>query len=137
MDERQPKKRTLRPGLELLSESLGEGPLVEPGNTYLIRLKMWLNKGDPVRWPSPWGAVDHSHLEDNGETLISDLRIDRHSLFNGLFHGVGGMRIGGVRRLLIAPHLAYGGRGVPEIIPANALLTVEVTILQERLFTAR
>jgi FKBP-type peptidyl-prolyl cis-trans isomerase len=49
-------------------------------------------------------------------------------LISGLFYGVEGMRVGGTRRLEIAPHLAYGDRGVPGIIPANAVLTAEITI---------
>ena len=43
------------------------------------------------------------------------------------------MHVGGTRTLRIAPHLAYGEQGVPGVIPANALLTVEVTVLWERL----
>jgi FKBP-type peptidyl-prolyl cis-trans isomerase len=39
------------------------------------------------------------------------------------------MRVGGTRRLEIAPHLAYGDAGVPDVIPAGAVLTAEVTIL--------
>jgi FKBP-type peptidyl-prolyl cis-trans isomerase len=39
------------------------------------------------------------------------------------------MRIGGTRRLEIAPHLAYGTRGVPAVIPSNAVLTAEITIV--------
>lgn len=116
----------MRPGLELLSDIPGDGDAVERGHTYPTRLKIWLNKGDPVRWTSPWGNIDRARLEDNGQTLISDLRIDRHNLFNGLFQGIDGMRIGGVRRLRISPHLAYGERGVPGIIPANAVLIVEI-----------
>ena len=50
-------------------------------------------------------------------------------LVSGLFYGVDGMRVGGTRRLEIAPHLAYGDRGVPDVIPANAVLTAEITIL--------
>ena len=38
------------------------------------------------------------------------------------------MRVGGTRRLEIAPHLAYGDRGVPGVIPAGAVLTAEITI---------
>ena len=41
------------------------------------------------------------------------------------------MRIGGVRKLRIAPHLAYGEEGVEDLIPANALLVVEVSVLKE------
>ena len=122
----------MRPGLEMLSDSPGGGTPVERGHTYLTRLKPWLNKGDAVRWTSPWGNIDRARLEDGGQTLISDLRIDRNNLFNGLFYGIDGMRIGGVRQLRISPHLAYGKRGVPGIIPANAVLIVEVAFLEER-----
>jgi FKBP-type peptidyl-prolyl cis-trans isomerase len=60
------------------------------------------------------------------------VRIDRRSLIAGLFYGIDGMRIGGVRRLEIAPHLAYGERGVPGIVPAGAVLTAEIAILESR-----
>ena len=49
---------------------------------------------------------------------------------NGLFYGVEAMRIGGTRRLEISPHLAYGDRGVPGVIPPAAVLTAEITILE-------
>jgi FKBP-type peptidyl-prolyl cis-trans isomerase len=32
--------------------------------------------------------------------------------------------------LEIAPHLAYGDRGVPGVVPAGALLLAEITILE-------
>ena len=41
-----------------------------------------------------------------------------------------GMRVGGTRRLEIAPHLGYGKRGVPGVIPPDAVLTAEITILE-------
>jgi hypothetical protein len=44
------------------------------------------------------------------------------------------MRIGGTRRLRISPHLAYGKRGVPGVIPADAVLDVEIHVLEERVF---
>jgi FKBP-type peptidyl-prolyl cis-trans isomerase len=43
---------------------------------------------------------------------------------------VEGIRVGGARRLEIAPHLAYGVRGVPGVIPAGAVLMAEITILE-------
>jgi FKBP-type peptidyl-prolyl cis-trans isomerase len=90
---------------------------------------MWLHKGEAVRWQNAAGPVGIARLEDNGETLVTQLRIDRRSLVAGLFYGVDGMRVGGMRRLEIAPHLAYGDRGVPGIIPAAALIVAEITIL--------
>ena len=66
-------------------------------------------------------------LEDEGATLFTGIRVDRVSLFAGLFYGVVGMRVGGTRTLRIAPHLAFGAEGLPGVIPANALLTAELT----------
>ena len=119
----------LRSGLTLLTDVPGAGEPVRRQHNYLIRLRLSLGGGEPVRWNTAWGPVGIARLEDNGETLVTEVRIDRRSLVNGLFYGVEGMRVGGMRRLEIAPHLAYGDRGVPGVIPANAVLTAEITIL--------
>ena len=110
----KPLRQRMRSGLTLLEDIPGAGEEVRRQHTYRIRVRLWLNKGDPVR-----------------ETT-SDMRIDRSSLVNGLFYGVEGMKVGGTRRLEIAPHLAYGDRGVPGVIPAGALLVAEITILENR-----
>jgi ankyrin repeat protein len=125
----EPLHQRLRSGLMLLADVPGTGDPVRRQHNYRIRLRLWLNKGEAVRWPMAWGPVGAARLEDGGETLVTEVRIDRRSLVNGLFYGVEGMRIGGMRRLEIAPHLAYGERGVPGVIPAQAVLTVEITIL--------
>lgn len=121
--------KRLRSGLTLIAEVPGSGDPVRRQHTYRIRLRMWLHKGEPVRWREAGGQPGETRLEDGGETLITVVRIDRSSLVNGLFYGVNGMRVGGMRRLEIAPHLAYGERGVPGVIPPGALLTAEVTIV--------
>jgi hypothetical protein len=126
----EPLRKRLRSGLTLIADAPGGGEPVRRQHNYRIRLRIWLNKGDAVRWPTPWGPVGKARLEDNGETLYTVVRIDRRSLFNGLFYGVDGMRVGGMRRLDVAPHLAYGEAGVPGVIPPGANLTVEVTILE-------
>ena len=128
----QPLRRRLRSGLTLLADMPGAGEPVRRQHHYRIRLRLWLNKGQAVRWQTAWGPVGVATLEDGGETLITEVRIDRRSLVNGLFYGVEGMRVGGTRRLEIGPHLAYGDRGVPGVIPAGAVLTAEITILEAR-----
>jgi hypothetical protein len=122
----------MKSGIKLQAETLGEGELVKRQQVYQMQIRMWLNQGQPIVWPRPWGMIDRARLEDEGKTLITDLRIDRENLFNGLFYGVEGMRIGGSRTLKISPHLAYGEQGIAGLIPADAVVIVEVTILQRR-----
>ena len=126
----QPLRQRLRSGLTLLTDLPGSGDIIRRQQKYRICLRLWLNKGAPVRWQNPWGTVGATWLHDNGETLVTEARIDRRSLVSGLFYGVEGMRVGGTRRLEMAPHLGYGENGVPGVIPANAVLTAEVTILE-------
>jgi hypothetical protein len=123
-----PVRTRLRSGLTLLVDIPGAGEPVRRQHQYTIRLRLWLSDREPVRWPSPWGRVDTAHLEDDGETLVTTVRVDRRSLVNGLFYGLDGMRVGGMRRLEIAPHLAYADRGVPGVIPPNATLTAEIIV---------
>jgi hypothetical protein len=120
-----------RPGIRILSDTPGTGAEVERRHIYLVRLNLWLNQGEPVRWDQPWGLLERARLEDEGATLITDLRIDRENLFAGLFQGIEGMRIGGRRKLKISPHLAYGEQGIPGKIPAQAVIIAEIEFIEE------
>jgi hypothetical protein len=123
---------SVRPGVDLLSEEIGVGVLVEKHQFYRVSLRMWLSRGEAVVWSQPWGLIDRAKINDDGTTLVTDLRVDREFMFGGLFYGIQGMRIGGTRKLRIAPHLAYREAGVPGSIPPNALLTVELKVLAKR-----
>lgn len=120
----------LRKGLELIDDRPGDGAPLRRLHVYRLRIRMWLSRGDPVRWSAASGFIG-STLEDGGATLVTITRIDRRSLMSGLFYGVEGMRIGGTRAMRIAPHLAYGADGVPGVVPGGAVLRVEVTALEE------
>lgn len=122
----------MKAGVEILADTPGTGSPVERHEWYDVRLRMWLNRGDPVRWTVPWGPVDRARIEDDGTTLVTTLRVDRASMFAGLFYGMEGMRVGGRRRLGVAPHLGYREAGVPGMIPSNALLTVDIEVLSQR-----
>jgi len=121
----------MRSGIQITDDIPGAGPLVERRRTYQVRVRLRLNKGDAIRWKAPWGLTKRARLEDDGATLITDVRIDRVNLINGLFYGIEGMRVGGTRKLRISPHMAYRERGIPGVIPENAVLLAEISILEE------
>ena len=116
----------------MLEDRPGSGAAVERLRVYRVRLKMWLNKGEPIRWQRPWGSIDRARLEDDGSTLVTDLRVDRENLIAGLFQGIDGMRVGGRRKLRISPHLAYGDIGIPGTIPPGAAIMAEIEFIEER-----
>jgi hypothetical protein len=122
----------MKPGVDLLEDVPGLGARVEKKVFYDFRLRMWLSRGDPIRWSLPWGLCDRARIEDDGATLFTSLRVDREFMFAGLFYGVEGMRVGGTRRIRVAPHLGYREAGVPGVVPPNALLTVEIHVVAER-----
>ena len=61
-----------------------------------------------------------------------DFKLGTGRVIAGWDRGVAGMRVGGRRRLVIPPHLAYGDRGAGNVIRPNETLIFVVDLVGVR-----
>ncbi len=110
-------KTTTESGLVIEDLETGHGAEVRGrGQTVKVHYTGWLEDGT---------KFDSSH--DHGEPFSFPLECDY--VIPGWDEGIKGMRVGGRRRLVIPPHLAYGERGAG-LIPPNATLVFEIELLE-------
>jgi len=101
---------------------VGTGTEATAGRTITVNYTGWLyaagaadNKG--TQFDSSVGRAPFSFVLGRGQVIA------------GWDQGVAGMRVGGQRRLVIPPSLAYGSAGSPPVIPPNATLVFDVELL--------
>src|SRR5579885_2398997 len=87
-------------GIEITDLTVGTGPEVTKDKCVAVNLRMFLHRGDEV-FSSP----------AFGPRKVLNLR--RRDSIAGLLKGIPGMRVGGIRQIVISPHLAYGAAGIP------------------------
>ena len=116
-------------GLNLLEEREGVGTPANKGDRVLFNMRLFLNKGDEVRL----NETQATHLPKemirvtDGVTLIDrTVVLGRREAVAGVEHALLGMKVGGYRKVRISPHLAYRDKGIPGLIPPNAVLICEI-----------
>ncbi len=110
---------TTKSGLKYIDEVVGTGAEAKAGNTVDVHYTGTLKDGT---------KFDSS--KDRGKPFSFPLGAGR--VIKGWDEGVAGMKVGGKRKLIIPPDLAYGKRGAGGVIPPDAELTFEVELLGVR-----
>ena len=106
--------------LETVDLTVGEGDEAQSGQTVSVH----------------YVGVAHSTGEqfdasyDRGDPL--QFRLGVGQVISGWDTGVQGMRVGGRRRMVIPPHLAYGDRGAGGVIKPGETLIFVVDLLSVR-----
>lgn len=102
-------------GLEYQDEVVGTGAEAVSGSAVTVHYTGWLMDGTPF---------DSSR--DRGQPFT--LTLGRNSVIPGWEEGLLGMKVGGIRKLVIPPALGYGAQANGSI-PANSTLVFEVELL--------
>jgi FKBP-type peptidyl-prolyl cis-trans isomerase len=105
-------------GLQYADVVPGTGPAVASGQCITVQYTGWLADGT---------KFDSSRDRDGGFQLIAG---SGGQVIAGWQEGIPGIKVGGKRRLVIPPALAYGAQGSLPTIPASATLTFDVEVLR-------
>jgi FKBP-type peptidyl-prolyl cis-trans isomerase FkpA len=101
-------------GLQITDIVVGDGAEATAGSTITVHYTLFLEDGTRVE-----------SSKDSGQPFTRPLS----GLIAGWREGIPGMKVGGTRRLVTPPELAYGEEGFPPNIPGNATLTFEIELL--------
>jgi len=114
--EKAPKKKTLQNGLVIEDIEVGTGAKAKAGKRVGVRYIGKLAKNGKV-------------FDKNTKGAVFKFNLGKGEVIKGWDLGVNGMNVGGVRRLTIPAHLAYGSRGAPPDIPPNSTLIFDVKMM--------
>ena len=106
-------------GLQIEDLLVGIGDEARVGLTVSVHYSGWL--------------VDGRKFDSSLDRGVPfEFELGRGSVIKGWDEGVVSMKVGGIRRLIIPPELAYGDRGAGSVIPPGATLIFEIELLDVR-----
>ena len=105
---------------ELVVEDLveGDGPVAEPGSLVTVHY-VGVGYENGEQFDASW---------DRGEPF--SFQLGEGGVIEGWDEGVAGMRVGGRRKLVAPPDLAYGRQGSPPAIGPNETLVFVIDLLE-------
>lgn len=101
--------------LKIKDIKVGTGPEAKAGDVITVDYTGWLLDG--TKFDSSVGKQPFTFALGQGMVI------------QGWDEGVAGMKVGGVRQLIIPAEMGYGAQGSPPVIPPNAPLKFEVKLL--------
>lgn len=116
-----PQRIKTASGLQYEEIKIGSGDVARTGYNVTVHYTGWLKTRDGSTGPKFDSSRDH----DEPFTF----RLGAGQVIPGWDEGVQGMRVGGMRKLIVPSYLGYGVKGSPPKIPPNATLIFEVELL--------
>ncbi len=119
-------------GIKLIEEKEGNGPEAKKGDKVVYNIKIFLNRGDEVPLNQQQAERMPEHLSYMIRTERDYNFINHHTILGkresmaAVEYSLFGMREGGYKKIKASPHLAYGKKGMPGLIPEDAVLTIEL-----------
>jgi FKBP-type peptidyl-prolyl cis-trans isomerase FkpA len=101
----------------------GKGPTAADGMRLKVHYTGWLY--EPA---APQGLGKQFDSSIPRKTPF-EFVLGAHQVIRGWEEAVAGLKVGGKRRVFIAPELAYGERGAGGVIPPNATLVFDIELL--------
>lgn len=108
-------------GLHYEDKVTGDGTEAVAGHQVSVHYTGWLQNNDGSE-----GAM----FDSSKSRGPFEFPLGAGYVIKGWDEGVQGMKVGGVRRLVIPSELGYGPRGAGGVIPPNATLIFEVELLE-------
>jgi FKBP-type peptidyl-prolyl cis-trans isomerase FkpA len=102
----------------------GSGNEADAGRQVTVHYTGWLY--DQAKADHKGKKFDSSR--DHGEPF--EFTLGQHEVIDGWDEGIKGMRVGGIRQLVIPASMGYGAHGSGENLPPGAALKFEVELLE-------
>ena len=106
-------------GLQIIDIKLGDGQEAMAGDSVDVLYHSWLSGGT---------FYDTTDVDNTPTPTVEILR--KGEVLQGFVEGIPGMKVGGKRRLVIPPGLAYGSQGLGNAVPPNTTLIYDIELVQ-------